>query len=176
MNDELIRLFPPATSRHETGPEPPGEDRRRWMRRMLILMLGACAAFSLTSFWLSRLSNPISVAEADLQATTLVRAHLNALERGDLRAAYGQFSTRYRRRIPFEVFHEMILSHWPMFHSRRLSLTPQEESADRVVLDIQYSDGEEDSIAEFTLVRIADRWWIDDVQWIRRQPNRLIRT
>jgi hypothetical protein len=146
------------------------------MRRMLVLMVGASVAFALTSVWLSHLANPLSMAEADSQATRLVRAHLAALNRGDLRTAYGQFSSRYRNRIPFEVFHEMIAAHWPMFHARRLMLIPQTTSAERVILDLQYGSGDEASVAEFTLVRLGERWWIDDIQWIRRQPTHLIRT
>lgn len=175
MNENFIRLFPEAAPREPAESPVVRERRRRWMRRLLVLMIGACAAFGLAAIWLSRMATPLYLAEADLQAVTLMRTHLQALERGDLKTAYGQYSRRYRREMPFEEFNAMIQDHWPVFEGRNLKMIPQAESSDRVILDLQPSSENARSVAEFTLVRIRDHWWIDDIEWYHRGSDHLIR-
>lgn len=174
MNENLIRLFPEPARQEPAGHPEARERRRRWMRRLLVLMLGASVAFGLTAIWISRMATPLYLAEADLQAVTLMRTHLQALERGDLKTAYGQYSNRYRQEMPYEEFHEMIQDHWPVFEGRNLKMIPEAESADRVILDLQANGGAA-AVAEFTLIRVEGRWWIDDIEWYRQHPERLIR-
>lgn len=152
------------------------ERRRRWLTRLLVLTGGCCLAFGLTTLWLTRLATPFAIAAADTQATSLVRAHFAALERGDIRTAYEQFSSDYRERIPFEIFHEMILAHWQLLHGE-VVVVPESATPDRVVLGISLSGDDGTTLnGEFTLVREASRWWIGNVRWGRERVQHLIHT
>ena len=173
-----MRLFP-------SEPEPPEpvrptaaehQRRRRWLIRLLILTGACCVAFGLTTLWLSRIATPLAIAEADSQATNLVREHFAALEHGDFRAAYDQFSSEYRERIPFEVFHEMIVAHWQLLQGQVIVI-PQSATPNRVVLEISLSGNDGTTLnAEFILVHEASRWWIGNVRWGRERVEHLIRT
>lgn len=133
---------------------------------MLILLISAGLTFSLTAAWLSHISNPLSAAEADAEAADVVRAHFAALQRGDFRAAYLQFTNRYRDAVPFDSFHNMVIAHWSLFEQRRLILLPQQQTDNRVVLETNFTDADGTTVAaDFTMVRIEDRWWIDNVHW-----------
>ncbi len=178
MNDPFMRMLP--TEPEEPEPVRPRsiehEHRRRWLVRLLVLMAACCVAFGLTTLWLARLATPLAIAEADSQATSLVRAHFAALERGDFRKAYDQYSSDYRERIPFEAFHEMIVARWRLLQGEVIVI-PQSATPDRVVLEISFSGNDGTTLnAEFTLVRNASRWWIDNVRWGRERVQHLIRT
>lgn len=178
MNDPLMRLFPTGSEAPEPVCPPAIERRRRrrWLLRLLVLMGACCVAFGLTTLWLSRLSIPLSIAEADSQATSLVRKHFEALERGDFHTAYRQFSSRYRRRIPFETFHDLTVAHWRLMQGE-VTVIPQSATPDRVVLEISFDGASGSTLnAEFTLVRNASRWWIDNVRWGRERMPHLIHT
>ena len=178
MNDPLMRLFP-------TGPEAPEpvrppaierRHRRRWLLRLLVLMGGCCVAFGLTTLWLSRLSIPLAIAEADSQATSLVRKHFAALERGDFRTAYEQFSSRYRDQMPFDAFHDMTVAHWRLLQGE-VTVIPQSATPNRVVLEISFNGASGSTLnAEFTMVRNESRWWIDNVRWGQERTQHLIHT
>ncbi|HEV2387534.1 MAG TPA: DUF4864 domain-containing protein [Candidatus Acidoferrales bacterium] len=146
------------------------------MRRLIILFISAGLTFSLTAAWLSHIANPLSTAEVDAQAADVVRAHFAALQRGDFRTAYLQFSTRYRDAMPFDSFHDMVIAHWSLFQQRRIILLPQQQTDDRVVLETDFTDSSgTDVVAEFTLIRSDDRWWIDNVHWDHGLTHHLIR-
>lgn len=149
--------------------------QRAWRRRMWILA-GSCAlAFGLTALWLTHLSTSLSVVEANAAAAQLVRQDLIALGRGDYRAAYAQFSPRYRRAMPFELFAEMIAGHGPLMRGS-VTVMPESATPDRVVLHVNFEpSGPTTLTAEFTLVRAGGRWWIDDVRWGRRRAEPVIR-
>ncbi len=149
--------------------------QRAWLRQMWILT-GSCAiAFGLTALWLSRVSTSLSVAEANAAATQVVRQNLVALGRGDYRAAYEQFSARYRKEVPFELFAETIDGHGPLMRGR-VTVVPESSAPHRVVLHVNFEPSGDASLsAEFTLVRASGRWWIDDVSWSRNQVEPMIR-
>jgi hypothetical protein len=178
MDDPLMRLLPTGPEEREPA-RPPAierERRRRWLVRLTVLMGGCCVAFGLTTLWLTRLATPFAIAEADSQATSLVRAHFAALERGDFRTAYEQLSSNYRERIPFEVFHEIVVAHWRLMQGQ-VVVIPQSATPDRVVLEISFSGDDGSTLsAEFTLVHEASRWWIDNVRWGRERVEHLLRT
>jgi hypothetical protein len=177
MDDPLMRMLP--TEPEEEPVRSPGiehERRRRWLIRLMVLAGACCVAFGLTTLWLTRLATPLAIAEADSQATSLVRAHFAALGRGDFQTAYGQFSTEYRARLPFDVFHEMMMEHWRLLRGN-VVVVPQSATPDRVVLGISFSGDDGTSLsAEFTLVREMSRWWISNVYWGRERVEHLIRT
>lgn len=150
--------------------------QRIWLRRMLFLLVACCLAFALTTLWFSRLSTARSIEKADSQATTVVREHFAALERGDYRTAYEQFSDRFRRKMSFEVFVSMVAGHWSMMNGQA-TVFPQSATPSRVVVRVNFAaTGNVSLTAEFTLVRSRGRWWIDDVSWTSRRMPHLIQT
>jgi hypothetical protein len=177
MDDPLMRMLPPGPDAEPV--RPPGierERRRRWLIRLLVLAVASSVAFGLTTLWLTRLATPLAIAEADSQATSVVRAHFTALERGDFRKAYDQFSSEYRERIPFEVFHEMMMEHWRLLRGKVI-VVPQSATPDRVVLEISFSGDDGTTLsAVFTLVRGVSHWWIANARWGRERVEHLIRT
>lgn len=147
------------------------------MRQTLVLLVASCVAFTLAAMWLSGISTRSSNIRADSQAVRVVQAHFEALHRGDFHAAYALFSARLRRQLPFEEFHEMMLTHIPMLRGR-VSVVPETTTANRIVVNIDFSrSGDMGLTAEFTLVRNNGRWWIDDVHWglERLRPEHLDR-
>jgi len=172
------RLF--HLTREEPRPWDNGsaELRRRWLRRLLVMLGASCLAFSLTSLWLSHLAQRTSIQDADSQAVNVVRAHFAALYRGDFQAAYALFSTRLRREMSFEEFQDVMQAHLPLLQGK-VSVFPATASARRVVVDIDLQGGRHiDLTAEFTVVRSDGRWWIDGVHWNlnRVRPQRVTYT
>ncbi len=165
--DKTLTIFPAGP-----GGEPPGEDRaheaarRSLLRRLLALLAVGGTAFALTTWTLVRFPNPFGVSDTGGEAASVVKAHLEALERGELRAAYEMFSPRYRERVSFEAYHELVVTHRQIFNVREFRLSRNEEAGGRALLEtnIVSKDGER-YVARFTLVRAEGRWWIDDLRW-----------
>lgn len=159
--DDPLTLFPPARD------ERPREANLRSLRRRLWTLLAAGGmAFVLTTWTLVRLDNPPGSGRLGGTPASVVRAHLEALNRGELRAAYGLFSRRYREEVSFEAFHQLVATHGQVFHTRLLRFGKDEESGQRAVLETHLlAEGGEHYLARYTLVRAEDRWWIDDLRW-----------
>ncbi len=130
-------------------------------------MLGAAViGFALTVWILVRMDLPAGSAGEELAAANVVRTQLDAVNRGDLREAYGLFSQRYRDQVPFEAFHELVATHLPMFRLRKVDFESREESHVRAVLDTHIlSTNGERYLARYTVIRIEGHWWIDDIRW-----------
>jgi uncharacterized protein DUF4864 len=140
--------------------------RRTIVRRLAVLLATAITAFVLTIWLLVRHEPPGGVAEENSAAAGVVRAQLDALGHGELRAAYDLFSDNYRKQVPFDAFHELVATHWSMFRAREIKVESREASRVRAVFDthILSSDGER-YLARYTVVEVEGRWWIDDVRW-----------
>src|ERR1019366_4865567 len=139
--------------------------RRRGMRQNLILLLSfTLAAFVLTAWIFVRVDSPFGILSTGPQE--IVRAQLQALDRGELRPAYDMFSARYRQQVSFDVWHELIVTHWRMFHVEGLRAGKPAQTGPRATLEIHLRGADEkDYRARFTLIRLGGRWWIDDVHW-----------
>jgi Domain of unknown function (DUF4864) len=139
--------------------------RRRSFRRNLYLLLSlTLAAFTLTSWILVRVDSPFGLSSPGPQE--IVRAQLQALDRGELRPAYNMFSSRYRGQVSFEVWHELIVTHWRMFHAEVLHSEEPARTGSGVMLEIFLRGADDkDYRARFLLIRNGGRWWIDDVHW-----------
>jgi hypothetical protein len=156
--------------------------RRDLLRRLRALFLAGGLSFALTTWLLVRIENPGGRLEparparlpADRQAgsgsepASVARAHLEALNRGELRAAYGFFSAQYRQQVPFEAFHELVVTHPEMLRAREVWSTAREISRDHAVLEshLRLPDGAR-YLARFVMVHAAGRWWIDGLRWTR---------
>jgi hypothetical protein len=98
--------------------------------------------------------------------SSVARAHLDALGRGDLRVAYGFFSAEYRKEVPFEAYHQLVTTHREMFRTAGVTFSARDASAARTVLEGQIeSAGGERYRARFTMVRVNGQWFIDDLRW-----------
>jgi len=161
------------------APEPdPEEERRRTalLRRLRVLLFASTLAFALTTWMLVRVDNPAALLGWGPGPSTVARAHLEALNRGELRVAYELFSTQYRQQVPFDAYHQLVITHREMFLIADATFQETEDSGDRAVLEssITASDGEHYR-ARFTMIRIEGRWWIDDLRWGLDEEDSLIR-
>jgi len=80
--------------------------------------------------------------------------------------------------VTFAMYHELVVSHRSLFHTRAMHIEARESTALRAVLDthVLASDGEH-YLARFTLVRREGRWWIDDLRWgLAEQDTSVIHT
>src|ERR1700730_4200000 len=139
--------------------------RKRSLRHNLLLLLSlTLAAFVLTAWIPVRVDSPFGMFSTGPQE--IVRAQLRALDRGQLRPAYDMFSAQYRQQVSFDVWHELIVTHWRMFHGEVLRAGEPTQTGPGVTLEIHVRGSDEkDYRARFTLIRLAGRWWIDDVHW-----------
>lgn len=135
------------------------------MLRTFVLLVACCVAFGVVALWLSRFTSSLSMQKADSEAASVVRAHFAALERGDFRAAYDQFSPRYRRHLPFHLFEAMVVGHWKVLRGG-VVVFPEWTTPSRVVLHVNFEARPSMGLtADFTVIRNHGRWWIDDVSW-----------
>jgi hypothetical protein len=150
---------PPDLSREEAA-----SHRRNFRHNLLLLLSLTLAAFLLTAWILVRADLPFGMFSTGPQE--IARAQLRALDRGELRPAYDMFSPRYRQQVSFDVWHELIVTHWRMFHAEVLRAGAPAQTGPRVTLEM-YLRGADDKQyrARFTLIRMEGRWWIDDVHW-----------
>jgi hypothetical protein len=141
------------------------ELRKRSFRRNLSLLLAlALAAFVLTAWILVRVDTPLGASFTEPQE--VVRAQLRALDLGQLRPAYDMFSARYREQVSFDAWHELVVTHWRMFHADVVRTGTPAQNGPRVNMEIYLRGSDEkDYRARFTLIRTDGRWWIDDVHW-----------
>jgi hypothetical protein len=140
--------LPPEPSEHEL--------RRSMLRRLMTLVAVGGATFALTTWTLVRLELPFLPAGGGSSPANVARAQLEALNRGELGAAYELFSARYRNEVPFEAFQKLVVTHRRMFRTQGL----------------RFSRDEEQGVARFTLVRAGGRWWVDDLRWRPARENK----
>ncbi len=164
--DNPLTVIPPGPS-----DKPPEERfreaaRRSLLRRLLALLALGGTAFALTTWTLVRFPNPFGIFDSRSDAASVVKAHLEALGRGDLRAAYEMFSQPYRQRVSFDAYHRLVATHRRVFNVREFHLSRNEEIGGHALLEANIvSGGGERYVARFTLMRAEGRWWISDLRW-----------
>ena len=145
--------------------------RRTFQHNLKVLLSLSLAAFTLTAWILVRVDSPFGLFSSGPQE--IVHAQLLALDRGELRPAYDMFSSRYREQVSFDVWHELIVTHWRMFHAEVLRSEEPAKSGPGVSLEIYLRGADErDYRARFILIRTNGRWWIDDVHWTQEPDQR----
>ncbi len=143
--------------------------RRNFLHNLYLLLSLTLAAFTLTAWILVRVDTPFGLFSSGPQE--IVRAQLVALDHGELRPAYDMFSSRYREQVSFDVWHQVIVTHWRMFHAEVLRTEEPATSGPGVSLEIYLRGADDkDYRARFLLIRTGGRWWIDDVHWAE-EPN-----
>lgn len=153
------------------------ERRRMMLRRMRIVLVGALAAFCLAAWLMVRNDGSLLAWLGISGPSRVVRQHLEALNRGEAREAYGFFSVKYRGVIPLPAYEDMISSHRAMFRTRVLGTQTPSQGEGYAVVDMRLaaSSGAH-YVARFTLVQIEGRWWIDQVRWSEApSPGRFTR-
>ncbi len=158
--------------------DPHREARRALLRRLRVLLVAGLAAFTLMVWVLVRVENPLERLGLVSGPRRVIRAHLAALSRGEARAAYEFFSSRYRQQIPLPAYEQMIATHREMFRTQLIEFRDQPGDAARTVLDTELvaANGRH-YVVRFTIVHSAGRWWIDRVRWSQApDPGRFSRT
>ncbi|HVA93656.1 MAG TPA: hypothetical protein VNI36_02015 [Candidatus Dormibacteraeota bacterium] len=145
--------------------------RRNFRHNIFLLLALTLAAFTLTEWVLVRVDTPFGIFSSGPQE--IVRAQLRALNQGELLPAYNMFSERYRGQVPFVIWHQLIVTHWRMFHAQVLRAgVPANDGPDVTMQIYLHSDDGNDYRANFTLIRTGGRWWIDDVHWSEEPDER----
>ncbi len=144
--------------------------QRRMVRRLAALLFTGTLAFTLTTWLLVRNQPPTPPPAALVDITAparTARAQLEALNRGEIRAAYDLFSAHYKQDVSFESFRKLVTSHRKMFRTKEEDMESHEESRDRVLIDLHLTaDDGEAYVAQYTLVQTQGRWLVDDLHWI----------
>ncbi len=143
------RVAPEWTAQRPGASGMEEASRRRNLRHNLLLLLSlTLATFVLAAWILVRLDSPFDIFSTGPQE--IVRAQLLALDRGQLRPAYDMFSARYRKQVSGKVLRTGVLA----------------QTGPGATLEIHLRGADEREYrARFTLIRLAGRWWIDDVHW-----------
>jgi hypothetical protein len=137
---------------------------RDFRRRLLLIFSLGLVAFALTVWILSRVEP--SFGDFASGPDEVARAQLRALGRGDLRAAYGMFSVRYRQQVSFDAWHELVIRHWRMFHAEVLGGSEPARSRGGITLVVHLRGSDDKAYrARFTLIQFQGRWWVDDLHW-----------
>jgi hypothetical protein len=162
---ELVSNAPAEWTALHHGSSTAEESRKRNLRHNLLLLLSlTLAAFALSAWILVRVNSPFGSNSSGPQE--LVRAQLRAVDRGQFRPAYDMFSERYRQQVSFDLWHELIVTHWRMFHGEVLRSGALAQTGPGVTLEFHLRGSDERQYrARFTLIRHSGRWWIDDVHW-----------
>ena len=139
--------------------------RHRGVRQNLfLLLLLSLAAFALAAWVFVRVEPPFGIFTSG--ARDVVRAQLQALDRGELHSAYGMFSAQYRQQVSYDEWNQLIVTHWRMFHAEVLSAGEPARFGPHVLLDIHLRGEDKRKYrARFTLIQLQGRWWVDDLHW-----------
>jgi hypothetical protein len=172
ISKSISDAAPEWIARHSAIPGEHDALRRRGFRHNLLLLLSfTLAAFILTVWILVRVDSPFGIIPAGPQE--VVRAQLEALDRGEIRPAYDMFSARYRGQVSFNLWRELIASHWRMFHAEVLRAGAPAQTGASVTLEMFLRGADQKAYrAQFTLMRMDGRWWIDDLHWTEEPDAR----
>jgi hypothetical protein len=165
-------------ARHEEIERQRALRREKMLRRLRWLLAGSLLAFSGVTWLLVRHDGAWMSWLGLSGPSRVVRQHLEALNRGEARAAYEFFSQKYRREIPLGAYEQMVATHWAMFRTRVLSMQAPSQTDGHAVLEMRLASSTGDFyVARFTLVRIEGHWWIDQIRWsLAAHPNSFTRT
>ena len=145
--------------------------RRRFRHTLFQLLFFSLAAFIMTVWIFVRVAPPLGSSLIGPQE--VARAQLRALDRGELRPAYDMLSARYRQQVSFDLWRQLILSHWRMFHAEVVRSGELAQSGPRVTLEIYLRGADEKAYrARFTLIRLDGQWWVDDLHWAEEANTR----
>jgi hypothetical protein len=167
---DLQSVLHPAILR-AYGFEEDAPRQRTFRRNLLRLLAGGLTAFVVTAWVLVRVQAPFGFFSDGPRE--VVRAQLRALGLGEYSAAYAMFSAHYRAEVPFETWHDVVVTHWRMFHSQVVSAGETSQSGTKASLEIHLRAADDRGYrARFTLIRLDGHWWIDDMRWAEESEVR----
>jgi hypothetical protein len=137
-----------------------------FQRRATILFATTFAAFSFTTWLLTRTQIGKSESHDASTPESVVRMQLDALAQSELQVAYAQFSPQYREEVPFAAFQQIVTTHNQMFRADTIAIEELTKSAlrDEMRVRISSADGQH-YVAHYATVLIDGRWWIDAMRW-----------
>ena len=137
-----------------------------FQRRATILFATTFAAFSFTTWLLTRTQIGNSESHNASTPEGVVRMQLDALAQSELQVAYAQFSPQYREEVSFAAFQQTITMHNQMFRANTIAIEELTKSSlrDEMRVRISSADGQH-YIAHYATVLIDGRWWIDAMRW-----------
>jgi hypothetical protein len=177
MDEQKDNPAPPDSAAGESATQPAAapslhtqrgvtDSRNRFQRRVALLFASSFAAFSLTTWLLTRTNIGSDAAHDASTPQGVVRMQLDALAQSELQVAYGLFSPQYRAEVSLEAFQRVISTHGEMFHAKTITIEEiaQSISRDEMRVRIGAADGQR-YVARYSAVFIDGRWWIDAMHW-----------
>lgn len=137
-----------------------------FQRRVTALFAASFAAFSFTTWLLTRTQIAGSESRDAATAEGVVRMQLDAMAQGELQIAYAQFSPQYREEVPYETFQQIATTHGQMFRTNTIAIEDVAKSSlrDEMRVRITSADGQH-YVARYATVLLDGRWWIDAMRW-----------
>ena len=135
-------------------------------RRISALFASSFAAFSLTTWLLTKTNIGGDAARDASTPEGVVRMQLDALAQSEPQIAYGLFSPQYRAEVPFAAFQEIVRAHGGMFRAKTIAIEEIARSYSRHEMRVRIgaADGEH-YVARYSTILIEGRWWIDAMRW-----------
>ena len=140
--------------------------KNTFQHRVTILFAATFAAFSFTTWLLTRTQIGNNVSHDANTPEGVIRLQLDALAQGQLQIAYAQFSPQYRDDVPYATFQQITTTHGQMFRANTIAIEDIEKSPlrDEMRVRITSADGQH-YVARYATVLIDGRWWIDAMRW-----------
>lgn len=141
-------------------------DQQRMLRQLRLVLAAALVAFCAITLLLVRDNNALPAWLGISGPARIVRQHLEALNRGEARAAYEFFSQKYRREIPLRAYEQLVASHRAMFRTRVLKMETPSQSDGIAELETRLASSSGNLyVARFSMVRVEGHWFIDQIRW-----------
>jgi len=137
-----------------------------FQRRATILFATTFAAFSFTTWLLTRTQISSNDSHDASTPEGVVRIQLDALAQGELQIAYAQFSPQYREEVPYATFQQIATTHDQMFRANKIAIEELAKNSPREELRVHITsvDGQH-YVARYATILIDGRWWIDAMRW-----------
>jgi Domain of unknown function (DUF4864) len=152
------------------------EPKHIFQRRVTILFATTFAAFSFTTWLLTRTQIGNNESHDTSTPEGVIRMQLDALAQGELQIAYAQFSPQYREEVPYAAFQQIVTTHNQMFRVNTIAIEEMAKtsSRDEIRVRISSADGQH-YVARYATILIEGRWWIDAMRWRPDQspPDRI---
>jgi len=137
-----------------------------FQHRATILFATTFAAFSFTTWLLTRTQIGNNEAHDASTPEGVIRMQLDALAQGEPQIAYAQFSPQYREEVPYATFQQIVTTHNQMFRANKIAIEEIEKHSSREELRVRITSADgQHYIARYATILIENRWWIDAMRW-----------
>jgi hypothetical protein len=137
-----------------------------FQRRATILFATTFAAFSFTTWLLTRTQIAGNESHDASTPEGVIRMQLDALAQGQLQIAYAQFSPQYREEVPFAAFQQIATTHSQMFRANKIAIEEIAKNSQREELRVHITSADgQHYVARYATILIEGRWWIDAMRW-----------